>query len=74
MCYVCVTECPAGKYRSALDTQCMTCPANTDRGQVAVGQCQCLNGYFRDDVMDDCTCSHLLTSSNELASSGCTGK
>ena len=50
------------------------CPANTDQGQAAVGECQCLNGYFRDDVMDDGTCSRLLTSSNELASSGCTGK
>ena len=68
------TACPAGTYRSSGDTDCQSCPANTMRDQVATGQCQCQDGYFRNDVTQDNTCSSLLLDSDELAGTGCTGR
>ena len=68
------TACPAGTYRSSGDTDCQPCPTNTTRDQVATGQCQCQDGYFRNDVTTDNTCSSFLESSTEGASDDCTRK
>ena len=68
------TACPAGTYRSSGDTNCQPCPANTMRDQVATDQCQCQDGYFRNDASRDSTCSSLLMASNEGAEMECTRK
>ena len=68
------TACPAGTYRSSGDTDCQPCPANTMRDQVATGQCQCQDGYFRNDVTQDDNCSVYLTASSEGPGIGCSRK
>ena len=44
------TACPAGTYRSSVDETCQQCPSNTVMDIEAAPQCECLPGYFRDDV------------------------
>ena len=43
-----VTACPKGTYRAQGPT-CQPCPENTIQDAVAAPECQCLDGYFRDN-------------------------
>ena len=45
----CSAACPAGQYRSESDTTCQQCPGDTVMDQEAAVQCECLDGYFRND-------------------------
>ena len=66
--------CPAGKYRSVSDTTCQQCPGNTMMDQEAATQCDCLDGYFRNDEnrVTDPRAQSLLAPANEQRSTACT--
>ena len=75
--------CPAPTSRSLPTTcpppdicpyLCQSCPANTKTDQVAAALCECLDGYFRNNVREDNTCPSLLRPSNEQVCAGCTRK
>ena len=66
-----LTACSAGTFSSS--GECLKCPANTVTTGVAVDQCECESGYFRNNVTLDRTCSDLLQTPNEDATTNCTG-
>ena len=70
--HIFLTGCSAGTYSSS--GNCETCPANTITTEVATGQCECVRGYFRNTIKSDTTCNRLLSTANENAATGCTGK
>ena len=43
------SACEAGEYQAGGGT-CLECPVNTEVDMVAAPQCECLTGYFRDDI------------------------
>ena len=67
------SACPAGKYRSMCDTTCQQCPGNIVMDQKAAAQCECLDGYFRNDEnrVTDSRAQPLLSSANEQPSTAC---
>ena len=70
------SACPAGKYRSDNDTTCQQCPDNTVMDQEAAPECECLNGYFRNDknrVTDPKAVSYPKPP-NETPATACTSK
>ena len=70
----CSAACPAGQYRSESDTTCQQCPGNTVMDQEAAAQCECLDGYFRNDEnrVTDPDAQVFLTAANEQPSTPCT--
>ena len=70
----CYSACPAGKYRSVSDTTCQQCPGNTVMDQEAAAQCECLDGYFRNDEnrVTDPRAQPYLSPANEQPSTACT--
>ena len=72
----CYSACPAGQYRSTNDTTCQNCPANTVRTQTAASECECLDGYFRNNenrVTDPAT-QRFLSAPDEGPSAACTSE
>ena len=75
MCvFIFPSACPAGEYRSVNDTTCQQCPGNTVMDQEAAAQCECLDGYFRNDEnrVTDSRAQALLSPANEQLSTACT--
>ena len=67
------SACPAGKYRSVSDTTCQQCPGNTVMDQEAAAQCECLDGYFRNDEnRTDPGAQHLVSPIHEKPNTSCT--
>ena len=56
------------------DTTCQQCPGNTVMDVEAAAQCECLDGYFRNDEnrVIDSRAQALLSSANEQPSTACT--
>ena len=56
------------------DTTCQQCPGNTVMDQEAAAQCECLDGYFRNDEnrVTDSRAQVLLSPANEQPSTACT--
>ena len=72
----CFSACPTGEYRSVNDTTCQQCPGNTVMDKEAATQCECLDGYFRNDEnrVTDSRAQALLSHANEQPSTPCTRK
>ena len=68
------SECPAGQYRSADDTTCQPCPADTVMDLDGVAECKCLDGYFRNNEnrFSDSDAERLSDPPNESPSDSCT--
>ena len=43
----CIIACTAGQYRSALNSSCVDCPANSNSLSAASETCSCNAGYYR---------------------------
>ena len=58
------------------DKTCQPCPGNTVMDQEAAAQCECLDGYFRNDEnrVTDSGAQALLSPANEQPSTPCTRK
>ena len=56
------------------NTTCQQCPGNTVMDQEAAAQCECLDGYFRNDEnrVTDSRAQALLSPANEQPSTLCT--
>ena len=70
------SACPAGTYRSACDTTCQQCPGNTVMDQEAATQCECLDGYFRNNEnrVTDPRIQNFPSPTDEKSNASCTRK
>ena len=55
------------------DTTCQPCPGNTVMDQEAAAQCECLDGYFRNNEnRTDPRAEHLVSPIHEKPNASCT--
>ena len=68
--------CPAGEYGLGGDSTCQQCPGNTVMDVEAAPVCECLPGYFRNDVnlVTASGAQTFLNSANEGPGTACTSK
>ena len=70
------TACPAGEYVLGGDSACQPCPGNTVMDVEAAPVCECMPGYFRNNVnlVTAPGAQRFLAPANEGPETPCTGE